>query len=351
MPVTIQDVAHLARVSTATVSQTFNCPDRVAAKTRRRVLGAARKLKYYPNVNARNLASRRRRTLGIIVSDIQNPFYPAVVRSFEDRARHWGYEAVVSDTQYKPQLMRRATERMMEQNVGGIAIMTSEMSPSLLREVTDREIAVTFFDLDAPPERTSTINFDYSYGIYQIVAHLHGLGHRHIAFVGGQSLRNIQAREKAYVESMQGFGLTPGPIMHGNQTIEAGFDIGLKAADIADRPTAFIAMNDLTAFGLIKAFSSKGLRIPQDVSVVGFDRTFLAEYFTPSLTTVDMHPDQVGSLAVDCLHRLLSERETRGEQHLISLQLVMGESTGPAPDRPSRVSVLTGDPVGQEALA
>jgi LacI family transcriptional regulator len=241
---------------------------------------------------------------------------------------------IVSDTQYKPHLMRRAAQRMLQQNVEGVAIMTSEMSPALLREITDREIAVSHFDLDSAPSNTSSINCDYSSGIYQVVAHLHGLGHRRIAFVGGQPLKNINARERAYVEFMQKFGLKPGPILHGNQTVEGGFSAGLRIGRLPERPTAVIAMNDLTAIGLVKAFEQGGLRVPQDVSVVGFDRTFLAGYITPSLTTVDMHPDQIGRLAVDCLHKLSSTRNARGERHLIALDLVVGDSTGPAPAHP-----------------
>ena len=109
-------------------------------------------------------------------------------------------------------------------------------------------------------------------------------------------------------------------------------------------------MNDLTALGLSKAFSRSGLRIPQDMSVVGFDRTFLAEYFTPSLTTIDMHADQLGRLAVDCLHKLSSTGEPQGEEHLIPLELVVGESTGPVPST-LRVASLSVEPALGEAEA
>jgi len=340
MVVTIHDVARLAGTSTATVSQGLNSPRRVSAETRRRVLAAAKKLKYHPNIHARNLARRQSRTLGIIVSDIQNPFFPEVIRSFEARARRWGYEVIVSDTNYNPRLMTRATERMLEQNVRGVAIMTSEMSPTLFRELVGRNIAVTLLDVDSAADNISTIKFDYSAGLYQAVEHLHGLGHRRIAFVGGQSLKSINARQTAYLESMRKVGLEPGPIISGNQSVEGGLAAGLKIARLSKRPTAVIAMNDLTAFGLSKAFSRSGLRIPQDMSVIGFDKTFLAEYFTPSLTTIDIHADQVGRVAVDCLHKLSSTREPQGEEHLIPLQLVIGESTGPAPSNRERTRFI-----------
>lgn len=331
MAVTIHDVATLAGTSTATVSQALNSPGRVSAETRRRVISAAKRLNYYPNLHARNLARRQSRTFGIIVSDIQNPFYPAVIRAFEARARRWGYEVTVSDTNYSPRLMTRATERMLEQNVRGVAIMTSEMSPTLFKLLLGRNIAVTLLDIDSAAQNISIIKFDYSSGLRQAVEHLFGFGHRHIAFVGGKSLKSINARQTAFIDAIRKFGLEPGPILSGNQSVEGGLAAGQKIARLSKRPTAVIAMNDLTALGLSKAFSRAGLRIPQDISVVGFDKTFLAEFFTPSLTTIDIHADRLGSLAVDCLQKLSSTPEPHGEEHLLPLQLVIGESTGPAP--------------------
>ena len=220
--ITIHDVARLARTSTATVSQTLNRPDRVAAKTRRRVLAAIQKLKYYPNLHARSLASRVSHTLGIIVSDIQNPFYPDAIRSFEARARHLGYEVLISATNYKPQLMRRATERMLKQKVRGVAILTSEMSPRLIKELIERKVAVVCNDFELVGGRVSNIKFDYSSGVGQAVRHLYEFGHRRIAYVGGRSLKNIKARQAAYIESMRQFGLQPGPIILGNQSAKGG---------------------------------------------------------------------------------------------------------------------------------
>ncbi len=144
------------------------------------MLAAVKALKYYPNLHARNLALRTSRTLGIIVSDIENPFCSALVRAFEIRARRQGYEVIVSDTNYDPRLMKRATERMLEQRVRGVAIMTSEMSPKLVQELMDREIAGTFFDFGVARKHTSTIKMDYQSGIREAVEHLYRFGHRRI---------------------------------------------------------------------------------------------------------------------------------------------------------------------------
>ena len=331
MTVTIRDVAREAGTSTATVSHVLNSTGRTTAETRRRVLAVTKRLKYYPNLHARNLALGSSRTLGMIVSDIENPFFPAVIRAFEIRARQRGYEVIVSNTNYEPSLMKRAAERMLEQKVRGVAIMTSEMSANLVEELIGRKIAVTFFDVGVAQEHVSTVKMDYLSGVRQAVEHLCHFGHCRIAFVAGRSaFRNIKARQVAYVDCMRALGLKPGPIVPGNQRFDGGLAAGHTIARMKPRPTAVIAMNDLTAVGVIKALHREGLRVPQDASVVGFDRTLLAECCIPSLTTVDMHPDLVGRTAADALHDLCHSE--KGKQYFMPLQLVIGESTGPVPN-------------------
>jgi len=330
---TILDVALAAGVSTATVSHAFNATGRITGKTRERVLAVARELKYYPNRHARSLASGRSRTLGVIVSDIQNPFFAIAIRSFEERARRWRYEVIVSETNYDVALMTRAAERMLEQNVRGVAILTSEMSADWLEEIVRRNIPVTCFDLDFASEKATNIKVDYASGMRQVIEHLDSLGHRQIAFVGGrQAFKNIMSRQENYVASMRAFELEPGPILIGNQRPDGGRVAAFSILEMAHRPTAVVAMNDLTAVGLISAFGEQGLRVPDDISVTGFDNTYLAEYFVPRLTTVDMHPDVLGRMAADALHEASSSSSGPScRQHTIRIELVVGKSTGPAP--------------------
>src|SRR6266480_6422818 len=143
MNVTIRDVANAAGVSTATVSNVLNNTGKVGAKTQSHVLATVKRLGYVPDVHARRLASNNWRTLGIIVSDIENPFFPEVIKSFETRAQQLRYDAILSDTNYDPRKTRKAAERMMEHNVRGVAVMTSEISLQLIHELARRRIAVT----------------------------------------------------------------------------------------------------------------------------------------------------------------------------------------------------------------
>lgn len=331
MGLTIREVAKHAGVSTATVSHVLNNKSQMSRETRRRVLSVVRKLGYVPNAFARNLASGKSRTLGMIVSDIENPFFPEVIKSFETRARKHGYEVIMSDTNYDPRLTRRAAERMVQHQVRGVAVMTSEISLQLIGEIARRRIAVTFLDLGPVQRFVSNIRIDYSSGIHKVIEHLYNLGHRQIVFAGGRHvLRSSIARRDAYIESMTALGLKPGPILEGDLRFEGGFSAGLKVLKMKPAPTAIVAVNDLTAVGVIKALTQSGARVPEDFSVTGFDKTHLAEYISPSITTVDIHRDLLGSMAADALHELSSSPEPRGKEYLLPADLIVRASAGPA---------------------
>lgn len=333
--VTIKDVASAAGVSTATVSHALNLTGRIRAKTRQHVLTLARELKYYPNRNASNLASRLSRTLGVIVSDIENPFFAVAVRSFEDTARQGRFETIVSETGYDLPLMQRAAENMLKQKVRGVAILTSEMSPRWLEEIVLQDIPIVGFDLSIANDKVTNIRIDYLSGVRKVVEHLYQLGHRRIGFVGGRvTFKNILSREQSYLASMKALGLEPGPILNGNQRPDGGYAAGMALLETRPRPTAVVALNDLTAIGLIKAFRAGGLDVPGDISVTGFDNTYLAHYFSPRLTTVDMHPDILGRSAAEALSDSFGDSGVSKER-TISLNLVIGGSTGPAPQSES----------------
>lgn len=330
--VTIRDVAKAAKVSTATVSNVLNNTGKVGSETRRLVLSTVRKLGYIRDVHARHLASHDRRTMGIIVSDIENPFFPEVIKSFEIRARQLGYDAILSDTNYDPRRTREAAERMMEHKVRGVAIMTSEISLRLVNELARRKIAVTFLDLAPVQGYMSNLRIDYLSGVEQIVNYLYENGHRHIGFVAGRpGLKSNVERLQAYEDAMRRLGLEPGPVLRGDLRFEGGFSAGSAIAKLSPRPTAVMAVNDLTAVGVIKGLLNGGCRVPQDISVTGFDKTRLAEYCNPSITTVDIHRETLGQLAADALHELSSTVNPQGKEYRISSELVIGQSSGPSP--------------------
>jgi LacI family transcriptional regulator len=310
----------------------LNKTGKVGRHTHLHVLSAVKRLGYVPDVHARHLASRVSRTLGIIVSDIENPFFPEVIRSFETRARQLGYDAILSDTNYDPRRMREAADRMMEHKVRGVAIMTSEISLRLIQELARRRIAVTFLDPVPVSGYVSNLRIDYFSGVEQIVNYLHKNGHRRIAFVAGRSgLKSNVARLQAYEECMRALGMEPGPVLHGDLRFEGGLAAGSSISKLSPRPTAVMAVNDLTAVGVIKGLMKAGIRVPEDISVTGFDNTRLAEYSNPSITTVDTHRDVLGRTAADALHEMSCSAEPKGREYQIPAELILGDSSGPAP--------------------
>src|SRR5258707_1892015 len=277
MGLTIRDVAKAAGVSTATVSNVLNKTGKVGRRTHSLVLSAVKRLGYFPDVHARHLASRESRTLGIIVSDIENPFFPEVIKSFETRARELGYDAILSDPNYDPRRTREAAERMMEHKVRSVVVRTSEISLRVIHELARRRIAVTFLDLAPVRKYVSNLRIDYHSGMQQIVEYLYQHGHRRIAFVAGRPrLKSNVVRLQSYEKCMKALGLEPGPVLPGNLRFEGGLSAGLAIAKLDPRPTAVMAVKDPPPLGDIKGFLKKGRRRPAGGSVAGVLKTRLA---------------------------------------------------------------------------
>jgi LacI family transcriptional regulator len=210
--------------------------------------------------------------------------------------------------------------------------MTSEISLRVIHELARRRIAVTFLDLAPVRQYVSNLRIDYHSGMQQIVEYLYKHGHRHIAFVAGRPrLKSNVVRLQSYESCVRALGLEPGPVLPGDLRFEGGLSAGLAIAQLRPRPTAVMCVNDLTAVGVIKGLLRSGCRVPEDISVTGFDKTRLAEYSNPSITTVDIHRDVLGQMAADALHELSRSPDPQGREYQISAELVPGNSSGPAP--------------------
>ena len=181
----IKEVAKRAKVSTATVSRTINDSEKVKPGTAARVRQAIEELNFYPNTHARTLVSGRSRMLGLIISDITNPFFPELVKSFEDQAVERGQEVIIGNTDYNPKRMAGCIRRMVERKVDGVAIMTSEADPALVTELTRRNIPTVFMDTGKTGPHSANIRIDYAQGIHEAMQHLFSLNHRRIAFITG----------------------------------------------------------------------------------------------------------------------------------------------------------------------
>lgn len=337
----IHEVAKRAKVSIATVSRTINSVPTVTPQLSRRVWKVIEELGYYPNTQARSLVSGRSRIFGLIVSEITNPFFPEIVQGFEDVAVQHNYEIMTSSTVHDPKRMALSVRRMIERRVEGVAIVTFGMEEALLADLKNRNVPLVFIDVGPPLPRISNIRIDYLHGIRQAVQHLAALRHDQIAFISGPLvLKSAVARQRAFLQSMEEIGLPMDPkcAVEGNHTMEGGIAAMRKILALTKRPTAVICSNDMTAIGVLREGYDRGVRIPRDLSVIGFDDIRLAQFVTPPLTTVKMSQSEIARLAFNALLAEV-QRTTpspNGTEYILRTSLVLRDSTAMAPNVTSR---------------
>jgi DNA-binding LacI/PurR family transcriptional regulator len=326
----IREVARLARVSTATVSRTINGSDKVTPKTRERVQRAIEELRFYPNTWARALGSGRSSLYGLIISDITNPFFPELVRSFEDIAVQHGQEVLVANTSYDPARMEVCVSRMLQRKVDGVAIMTSEMDERLITEFESRGIPLVFLDTGLVHALASNILVDYAAGVEAAMEHLASLGHQRIAFIAGPAtLRSARIRRDAYARYIEEHNLGPALIEQGNHQVMGGHEAMARVLDAKPRPTAVLCSNDMTAIGALGAIHERGPRVPEEISIAGFDDIAISAFTHPALTTVRLSREEIARLAFRALYA--SRDGAAGAEFTVKPTLIVRRSTGPVP--------------------
>lgn len=327
MAVTIHDVARRAMVSVSTVSRAFTMPDLVRPATREQILRAADELGYRPNRAARGLITGKTGNLGIVVPDLQNPFFPSVVSGAQAQARLADYAVFLADSGEDPRLEAELIHAMTKQ-VDGVIVCSSRMDVNDLRRASE---STTLVLLNRKNPGVPAVLMDSADGIRQAVEHLAALGHRRCAFLSGprNSWSNKERRR----------GLRTASRLYGVEVVELGpfapvFEAGLQAADIAlaSSVTAIVAFNDLMALGVLNRLNDRKIRVPEQMSVVGFDDIAMAGMCTPQLTTVEMPTQQGGRAAVDLLLDQLAGGEGdsgAAQQRMVGTQLIVRASTAP----------------------
>lgn len=332
----IKDVAREAGVSIATVSHVINNTRFVSAETRKKVLRAVELCNYYPNAHARSLASGRSNTLGLVVSDISNPFFPELIKSIEAAAFEHGYDLILSNTNYDAERSSHYVRRLIERKVAGVALMTSELDTSLIEELACRHVSVVFLDLGSAGQCMSNIIVDYEAGIEEAIDHLVAYGHRQIAYVGGpRRLRSAFKRLEAFNASMaRHLPETQPHIYEGDFKLEGGRRAASEMlSDEGQLPTAVVAANDMMALGLMQEFRAAQLSIPDHISIVGFDDIAFATLCEPPLTTISLPHAELGQRAVEALIATIEHPEQQGIEVHIATHLIERGSTAHAPQR------------------
>lgn len=329
----IRGVAALARVSIATVSRTINHVPTVHPLLAARVWKAVSELNYFPNTQARALVSGESKLLGLIVSEITNPFFPELIQEFEEAAVSLGYEILIGSTNHETRTMELCARRMLERKVDGVAIMTFGVEEFLLDRFAADKVPVVFIDSAPGRPLSSVLTVDYQAGIYEGVQHLAVLGHRKIGFISGPlRLRSAEARKSTFLNCLQSVGLKADLSwqIEGDHTLDGGRDAMQKVLALPTWPTAMMCSNDMTAIGVQHALFEASLKVPDDFSLIGFDDIHLAEYTIPPLTTIRM---SCKDLAQKAIGSLLSHRKTATAVppeviHTIGTRLIVRQTTG-----------------------
>ena len=336
----IQEVARRANVSTATVSRVLNGSPNVRPATCAHVRQVIDELNYVPNTSARYLRAGRTKLFGLIVSDIKNPFFPDLIDGFEALARKQGIDVIFTHSNYDPGQFEQCLRRLVDRNVDGIAVMTSEVELHALERVRKSKVPLVLLNQADLESQFHNIRVDYSKGFQEAVLHLKKLRHRQIAFIAGPQLfSSARRRRAAFLEAMQQCGLRiqDSTIYEGDMHTEGGYAAMQKLLQASPRPTAVMASNDLMAIGALQAAHAAGLRVPDDISIVGFDDLPFSSMVMPPLTTITLSRQEIAARAFSVLMKASSpDHKSRISKFTISPGLTVRGSTGPRASTPER---------------
>ncbi|RKX74379.1 MAG: LacI family transcriptional regulator [Spirochaetes bacterium] len=333
--VTIKDIAKELNLSYSTVSLALNASPMVSKTTMRRVKEAAREMGYKPNAMARALVLKRSGIIGIIVPDITNPFFSSVAFGAEQAAHKRGYNLLICNTEWNDELESHHLTLIVEKKIDGLLIASVNKKNHLLEGIIKQDLPLVFISSAYPSARCNFVGIDAEPGGYLVGKHLTDLGHREIAFVGGKfNSFSVQRRYAGFIKALadQKIAFNKEYTLSGEFSIESGYENGIKLLKKFPKVTATMAADDLIAVGMLKAMLERGIRVPQDFSIVGFDDIFIASLPGIELTTVFQEKKLMGELAMNILlDELNSGGDSKREKKSIVLspRLVIRNTTAP----------------------
>ncbi|SRR5579883_1266050 len=345
---TIYEVARRAGVSVATVSRLLNESGYVSARARERIEAAIDELRYEPNSLARSLTTKRTGMLALLLTDIANPFSAQIARGVQEVAQANGYVPIICSINDDPAAERETVRTLWRKRVDGIILTPTQGERSretmqALHGLCERGMAMVCIGHRPLHPHADEVSTDTASGARAAVAHLVALGHRRIAFIGGPISRGIAVgRLRGYEQGLAEAGLAIDMtlVREGELDQESGRRETLALLDLPDPPTGVLCVNDLTAFGALAALGDRGLRVPDDISVVGFDDVPLATLVQPPLTTIRQPTRELGHLAARFLLQRIARRDGPHQGSVLPCQLVVRASSGPAPIAAANITTV-----------
>lgn len=326
--VRIADVARMANVSTATVSRVISNAGTVKKETAEKVLEAINKLNYQPNMLARQLRRSETKTILVVVPDITNTFFSAVLRGIESVAIENGYQVLLGDARNNVETETSYLTILGQKKADGLILLTARTDQKILEELSQDHpvvLACEYYEGTQLP----TVSIDNVSSARKATEYLISLKHKRIGHISGP-LNVVVGRDrcKGFHQAMAKHGLSVDPslVQEGEFSFESGFNLMMKFLSLEEPPTAIFAGNDEMAMGAVKAAKSKGFRVPEDLSVVGFDDIKFASIFEPALTSIAQPTFDMGQKAMHLLLRLINNEELEKNQFILPDKLIVRDS-------------------------
>ena len=335
----IKDIARLARVSHPTVSRALQNSPLVNAETAAKIRKIAEDAGYRVSAVARGLVTRRTRTIGLVVTTVDDPFASEVTSGIEEIANDRLYAVILANSHADPERERRVVQELAERRVDGIIVTSSRVGALYLPLLKELEVPIVLVNDQYPGEFVHSVMIANREGTRAATEHLIGLGHRRIAYLGDRNGYQSDAERLAgYKEALAqaGIGFAPELVVEGDGMPEAAIEAMDALLQLKHPPSAVVCYNDMSALGAMRAIRARGLRVPDDVSVTGFDDLFFAAYLTPALTTVRQPMRRMGQMAMENLFKLMSGLTSGPDsvaQIRVEAELIVRGSTGKAQKR------------------
>lgn len=322
---TIKDVAKLANVSISTVSYVLNDTGNISDETKKKVLDAAKKLEYTPNGNARSLKLKSNKLIAVVVYSFGGPVYEEIIRGITDIAKSNGYEVIVAESCNEKSIV---TKVLAQRLVDGAIILSANVDNETIKSLSGKHFPIVTLDRKITGDYISNVLIDNSRASYEVVEHLHNLGYKKIGIIcGPKETYDSNKRIEGFKNAVKDFNIEnlANWNMHGNFTEISGYEIMSKIIKSGNMPEAYFIANDEMAIGAMKACKEHGLKIPEDIGLVGFDDIYLCEYVTPKLTTVRRPSYESGVVAANSLITSLKGEKT-SKYVVLAAELVHRES-------------------------
>lgn len=327
----IKDIARLANVSHSTVSRALRGSKLISDETVTRIRRIALESGYRPSAAARSLVTSRTATLGVVVTSIADPFAAEVVLGIEDAAGERDYSVILANSNAQPERELKVVQAFEERRVDGIIVTSSRVGAVYAEQLSQTQVPIVLLNNQHPSAFMHSVMIDNVAASAAATRHLIGLGHRRIAYIGDRfGCQSDTERADGFRQAMDEAGLPVRPdyLEPGNGAADGGAQAMAALLALPQAPTAVFCYNDMTAFGAMRAAAERGLAVPRDLSVTGFDDLFFAQFSAPPLTTVRQPMREMGRLAVETLLQLLAGEE-RVPRTVVPGALIVRDSTAP----------------------